>query len=331
MSTAMNALELRQSGVDFDLQMTQQPIPTLGEHELLIAIEYVAINHLDARLAQDGFSPWEYPHILGSDAVGTVIDAPKGVFPTKGTRVLFNANLVEQGMLKEYAVMPNFAVSEVPDSIASDIAASLPNAGMTALLALKKLQLQEGQSFAINNAAGAVAHFAVQYAKRQGAQVFAFAEKSHHKRLTKLGADFAFDCTDNNICAQIKRELGPGGFDCILNTQGGTTVIDDLTRLRFCGHLACLNGFHDIGEALLFEKAPTIGVVSLGGAWLANSLCAQQHLSFMGSQLLQDVANGSITPPAVKHIPFTADAIRDVLIQMADSTCTQRPVVKIQA
>ncbi|MBU2967375.1 zinc-binding dehydrogenase [Amphritea sp. 2_MG-2023] len=332
MSTAiMNAIELRQCGAEFDLHMSQRPIPILGDNELLIAIEYVAINHLDARLARDGFCQWQYPHILGSDAIGTVVDAPKGVFPSKGSRVLFNSSLAEQGMLKEYAVVPNFAVSEVPDSIASEIAVALPNAGMTALLALEKLQLHEGQSFAINSAQGAVAHFAVQYAKRRGAQVFAVAEKAHHKRLTKLGADFAFDCHADNICNQIKRELGPGGFDCILNTQGGDSFIDDLKRLRFCGHIACLNGFSDISEALLFEKAPQIGVVSLSGAWLANSLCAQQHLSFMGSQLLQDVASGDIIPPEVIQIPFSVDAVRDVLTLMTQHTCPKRPVVKIQS
>ncbi|WP_206441661.1 zinc-binding dehydrogenase [Amphritea opalescens] len=328
-ATTMNALELRQCGLDFDLQMTKHPMPVPQENQLLVAIEYVALNHLDARFARDGFSLWQYPHILGLDAVGTVIHAAKGVFPSQGSRVLFNVSLAEQGMLKEYAVVPNYAVSEVPEAVPSDIAVALPNAGMAALLAVEKLQLHEGQSLAINSAQGAVAHFAVQYAKLKGAQVFAVAQKEHHKRLTKLGADFAFDCDAENVCAQIKRELGPGGFDCIINTQGGQTVAEDLTRLRFSGHMACLNGFQDINTDLLFEKSPSIGVVSVEGAWLANSLCAQQHLRFMGEQLLSDVASGQIIPPEIKQVPFTADAVRDVLTMMVDKACPVRPVVKI--
>lgn len=327
--TTMRALELCQCGAEFDLAMAEHAMPVPGDNELLVAIDYVALNHLDARMAKDGFCQWQYPHILGLDAVGTVVSAAKGVFPPKGSRVLFNASLAEQGMLKEYAVVPSHAVSEVPEGMSGEVAVSLPNAGMAALLALDKMQVQDGDSLAINSAQGAVAHFAVQYAKQRGAQVFAFAQKEHHKRLSKLGADWVFDCESESVCEQIKREMGPGGFDCILNTQGGDSFLDDLRHLRFCGRIACLNGFGTIPEELLFEKAPNIGVVSVAGAWMANSLCAQQHLCFMGRQLLDDVSNGRIKAPEVKLLDFSVDTVRDALSCLLGKTCQQRPVIRI--
>ncbi|MCG7547473.1 MULTISPECIES: zinc-binding dehydrogenase [Pseudoalteromonas] len=328
--TKMKALELRSHGLDFDLVMSEQAMPEPSSNELLVAIEYVALNHLDARMARDGFSQWEYPHILGLDAVGTVVKAGKGVFPKAGARVLFNANLAQKGMLKEFAVVPNHAVSELPTDISPEVAVILPNAGMAALLAIEKLKLTEGDSLAINSAQGAVAHFAIQYAKQKGAQVFAFAQKEHHKRLRKLGADFAFDCESDSVCDQIKREIGPEGFDCILNTSGGDSFIEDLRHLRFCGRIACLNGFGHIPEELLFEKAPNIGVVSIGGAWLANNLCAQQHLCFMGQKLLADVKSGQLKVPDIELIEFSAQAVKDTLSCLLTSSCQKRPVIKIE-
>jgi len=327
---SMKVIELVQAGEAFDLQCAERQVPQLGANELLVAIDYVALNHVDARLAQTGFSQWQYPHVLGLDAVGTVVDAPKGVFPNKGSRVLFNACLSQQGMLKEYAVVPSHSVSVIPDEVPSEVAVSLPNAGMAALIALNKLQLQSGESLLINSAQGAVAHFAIQYAKQQGAQVYAFAQKPHQKRLEKLGADLAFDCEQEGVCEQIKREIGNAGFDCIINTQGGETFLEDLQHLRFCGRIACLNGFSTIPEQLLFEKAPNIGVVSVSGAWLSNSLCAQQHLRFMGEQLLQDVAQKRIQAPELNIIDFEVAAVRDALSMLLTQTCTKRPIIKIR-
>ena len=52
----MNALELRQHGADFYLEMTQLDLPIPRGNELLIKVEYVALNHLDASFAVKGLS-----------------------------------------------------------------------------------------------------------------------------------------------------------------------------------------------------------------------------------------------------------------------------------
>lgn len=326
----MTTMVINEPSPQFALCMNKQSVPVADDNELLVAIEYVALNHIDAKLAAEGFCHWQYPHVLGLDAVGTVLNAPTGVFPAKGARVMFNASLGSQGMLKEYATVPNYAVSEVPAEVPSEVAATLPNAGMTALAALDKLQLEEGDSLLIDSGCGAVAHFAIQYAKLRGAMVFVYSEAGEHERLKALGADVVFDANCEGLECNIKHELGPGGFDAILNTCGGDSFLCDLEHLRFCGRIACLNGFPSIPQELLFRRAPNISVVSLGGAWLANSLCAQQKLSFMGQQLIGDVQSGAIIAPDLEVIPFTEAAVRDALTTLYNHSARLRPVVKIQ-
>ncbi len=329
-SKTMKVLELNKAGIDFDLTMVERDIPALAENEVLVEIEYVALNHLDAKLAAKGYDRWHYPHVLGLDAVGTIVDTAKGVFPSKGSRVLFHADIAEQGVLKQFAVLPNHSVCEISDELASDVAVLLPSSGMSALLAIEKLQLKKGDSLAINSAQGAVAHFAIQYAKQKGAKVFAFAQKPHHKRLTKLGADFVFDCESTSICDTINLELGPGGFDCIINTTGGDGFLRDVENLRFGGRIACLNGFPQLPEKLQCMHSPTISIISVVGAKLSNCLCAQQHLHFIGEQLMNDVSSGKISTPELRHVEFSADSVKQVLAHLLEQTCEVRPVVKIK-
>ena len=329
-NTTMKVLELNKAGIDFDLIMTEKPIPTLGENEVLVEIEYVALNHLDAKLAKDGYEVWQYPHVLGLDAVGTIVEAPRGVFPGKGTRVLFQADIAQHGVLRQFVAVPNHSVCEIPDELASDVAVLLPNSGMSALLAMERLDLKKGDSLAINSAQGAVAHFAIQYAKKKGAKVFAFAQKGHHKRLSQLGADFVFDCESSAICETVNLEAGPGGFDCILNTTGGDGFLQDLSNLRFGGRIACLNGFPMIPEKMLCLHSPTISVISVVGATLSKNLCAQQHLCFIGDRLVDDVCSGYIEAPELRHVPFEAESVKQVLSHLVNRTCEVRPVIKVK-
>eukprot|EP00487_Bulimina_marginata_P010933 TRINITY_DN6185_c0_g1_i1.p1 TRINITY_DN6185_c0_g1~~TRINITY_DN6185_c0_g1_i1.p1 ORF type:complete len:112 (+),score=26.38 TRINITY_DN6185_c0_g1_i1:204-539(+) len=111
---------------------------------------------------------------------------------------MFHGNLGEQGVLSEYVKVPNFAVSVIPDSVKSSHAATLPCAGMSALVALDKLQLSEGDSILIEAEAGAVGQFAIQFAKQRGATVFTTASKRNHKLVKQLGADVAFGYHDKN-------------------------------------------------------------------------------------------------------------------------------------
>ena len=79
----------------------------------------------------------------------------------------------------------------------------------------------------------------------------------------------------------------------------------------------------------MYRRAPNISIVSLGGAWLANSLCAQQRMSFMGNLLLETVANGEITPPEVLAVDFNANAVSAALNKQLAGGFTGKQVVKI--
>ncbi|MEM5545815.1 zinc-binding dehydrogenase [Pseudoalteromonas fuliginea] len=326
---AMRAIVLPEPNEEISLADVQLPVPKCADNELLIKVEYVGLNPVDGQFAKSGFCNWQYPHVLGLDAVGVVVKANKGVFPSVGERVMWHASVGGQGVLSEYTKVPNYAVSVLPAGLSPAVAAILPCAGMAALISIDKLSINEGDTVLIEGGAGAVGQFAIQYAKQRGANVFATASKRNHKLVKQLGAEVVFDYNDKKLCDKIRRELGPQGFDAVIDTIGGESTARNIELMRFCGKIACLNPLPCFDQDLMYRRAPNISVVSLGGAWLANSLCAQQRLSFMGNLLLEGACNGDIKTPALTAVEFNAQAVSDALNKQLAGGFTGKQVVHV--
>ena len=71
----MHAIVLAKPNDTISLADTQLPLPQCDDNELLIKVEYVGLNPVDGFLAKSGFFKWQYPHVLGLDAVGVVVKA----------------------------------------------------------------------------------------------------------------------------------------------------------------------------------------------------------------------------------------------------------------
>ena len=328
-SKTMQAIVLREANEEIRLENIELSVPKCNDNELLIKVEYVGLNPLDAEYAKTGFCHWQYPHVLGLDAVGIVVKAPKGLYPNIGARVMWHASMGAQGVLSEYAKVANYAVSVVPESVSPEKAAALPCAGMTALIALDRLQLVEGDTLLIEAGAGAVGQMAIQFAKQRGVAVFTTAAKHNHKLVKSLGADAVFDYQDKKLCEKIRRELGPQGFDAVLDSIGGDVTVRNIELMRFCGRIACLKPLPTFEQELLFRKAPNISIVSLAGAWLANSLCAQQRMSFMSNLLLDSVEKGDLIVPKVNLVNFSAANVSAALNKQLAGGFTGKQIVKL--
>lgn len=323
----MHAIALHEPNEHIQLADIEVAVPQCVENELLVKLEYVGLNPLDGEYAKSGFCKWQYPHTLGLDAVGVVVKAAKGIFPNVGDRVMWHASLAGQGVLSEFAVVPNYAVSVISDDVEPIKAATLPCAGMTALIALDKLQVTEGDSLLIEAGAGAVGQFAIQIAKERGADVYTTTAKCNHKLVKSLGADIAFDYQDKKLCQKMCLELGSQGFDAIIDSVGGDATIRNIELMRFCGRIACLKALPELDQELLFRKAPNISIVSLGGAWLENSLCAQQRMSFMSNLLLERVASNKLCVPDTTRVEFSAEKVSSALKKQLEGGFVGKQIV----
>ncbi|MEL0642632.1 oxidoreductase, partial [Pseudoalteromonas aliena] len=70
-------------------------------------------------------------------------------------------------------------------------------------------------------------------------------------------------------------------------------------------------------------------VVSIGGEWLANSLCAQQRLSFMGYLLLEGAVSCDIKHPEITDVDFSPESLSQALNKQLERGNTGKQVVKV--
>ncbi|RJE75937.1 hypothetical protein BGP78_16485 [Pseudoalteromonas sp. MSK9-3] len=324
----MKAVLLTEVGVDFKLIDACIPVPQLSDQEVLVKIEYVGLTGLDAKFVQQGTPCWQYPRVFGLDAVGVVVAGPKGGHPEVGARVMWHNDIASEGVLSEYVKVPNFALTVLPADINPALAASLPTPGMTALIALYKLQLEEGDTIFIESGNTCVGQLAVQMAYQQGLTVITSSPKQCTTALKKLGAELVLDENDADIGQKIQKHFGYDTVHGVIDMSGKYTN-KLLEFLQFCGRISCVSGLATLDETLLFKKAPNIGIVSLPGAWLAKSICAQQRMSFLGNVLTDYLQQEQLCLSEKEVIAFDAVSIYEALIARINGNSHFYQVVKV--
>jgi NADPH2:quinone reductase len=211
--------------------ITDTPVPSPGQGEVLIRVVAAGVNFADISKAYGTFlgGP-QPPYLAGFEAAGEVVavgEAAGG--PRPGTRVIG----VGYGAFAEYMVMPAAAAMPVPAGWTAEQALGLVVNWPTALAALKSLgRIATGETVLVHAAAGATGQAAVTMAKHYGATVIATASPSKHETVLALGADHVLDSLDGDLAAEVLRLTGSAGADLVLESAGGATFNASLAAAK---------------------------------------------------------------------------------------------------
>jgi NADPH2:quinone reductase len=203
--------------------ITDAPVPSPGQGEVLIRVTAAGVNFADISKAHgtflDGPRP---PYLAGFEAAGEVVAAGEAVAgPQPGARVVGVGN----GAFAEYMVLPAAAAMPVPPGWTDQQALGLVVNWPTALAALKPLGgVTAGQTVLVHAAAGATGQAAVTMARHYGATVIATASPGKHEAVLALGADHVLDSLRGDIAADVLRLTGGAGADVVLESAGGATL-----------------------------------------------------------------------------------------------------------
>lgn len=225
----------------------QVPVPTPGKGEVLVRTRAAAIDKgtwhgmtgypLLGRLAFGLRTP--KVRVPGRDIAGTVeAVGPDVTGFAVGDEVYGSCGATSSGSLAEFGVARANRLAPKPANVTFEQAAAAPISGWTALQAVRKAEIQPGQSVAVLGASGGVGSYVVQMAKAVGAEVTGVASTAKLDLVRGLGADHVVDYTQRDYADD-------GPYDAIIDIAGNRPLRELRRALAPKGRLLIVGGETD--------------------------------------------------------------------------------------
>lgn len=260
------------------LAWREVPKPAPGPDEVLVQLEWAAVNHLDIDI-RNGVSGMavSLPHILGTEGSGTVsavgsrvkdwrIGQRVGTYAFTTCRRCKNCLLgrpnmcldivtlggQRHGAYAQFLLVRDDQLVEVPDTVSlRDALASYKMATAWEAL-IETAALQSDDVLLVTGAGGGVGLSAVLLAHRLGAKVIAATgSDKKNTRLLALGASHVVNYRTDDLVA-IVRELTQGaGVDVVLDVAAGDNLPKAIAATRPGGRVAVV-GAH-AGEKVAID------------------------------------------------------------------------------
>ena len=202
--------------------------PAAGQ--VIVRNEAIGLNFVDV-YQRTGLYKMPLPMTPGGEGAGTVTAVGDGVTEFKPCdRVLYSGN----GAYADDVAVNADKVVKLPDSIATDLAATLVTKGTTAqYLLFDTFAVKPGDTILVHAAAGGTGSLLVQWGKALGATVIALAGSDEKVALAKShGAAHAFNSREDGWAAKVRGATGGRGVDVVYDGVGKATFETSLDTLR---------------------------------------------------------------------------------------------------
>jgi NADPH:quinone reductase-like Zn-dependent oxidoreductase len=215
--------------------------PELKDDSVLIAVHAASLNPID-NILRAGYMkdmmPLTFPHVMGYDVSGEVIEVGKDVRTVKvGDAVYARPNQDDAAAIAEFARIKEDELAIKPANVSHTDAASVPLAGLTAWQALvTKGNIKQGDKVLIHAGSGGVGTYAIQIAKHFGAFVATTTSAKNAKMVKNLGADLVIDYKTQTF----EEELSD--YDLVFDMIGDETLVRSFKVLKKGGAMISIKG-----------------------------------------------------------------------------------------
>ena len=270
-ATPFRALETLGDGQRPYVRVVTRAFGTLPPHPVTLAVEASSLNYKDALAAagRPGVIR-RYPATPGIDAAGRVLASDDPAWPV-GSRAIvtsYDLGMGTPGGLAERVRVPGAWLQPLPDGWDAETAMGFGTAGLTASLALARLEsvgvTPAAGPVAVTGAAGGVGSCAVALLAANGYEVIAVSGRAEAERarLVALGAQAVW--TRAQLAEGSDRALRSADLAAAVDAVGGPPLAQLLARVRPGGAVAAAGTV--AGSALETTVFPFVlrGVALLG-------------------------------------------------------------------
>jgi NADPH2:quinone reductase len=231
-------------------------LPDPGPHEVRVQVRAIGVNPVDVKMYAGPGDPSSLPIALGFEAAGVVSDVGPDAADDAGPLSVGDEVIVfrTSGAYATDVVVPDDALTRKPPGLGWPEAGGLLLAGATAVHALERTRVGDGDTVLVHGASGGVGLYAVQLAQLRGARVIATASERSHDLLRELGAEPVV--YGDGLLDRV-RELAPEGVDAALDLVGTDEALDV--------SLALVADHDRIVTIANFRRGPSAGVALIGG------------------------------------------------------------------
>lgn len=304
----MRAIVIEEFGGPSSLRLVDTDRPRPGPGQLSVAVDSAGINYLDTLVLDDAYPPaagrLSLPVTPGIEVVGRTETGRRVVALTSTGRVM--------GGYADYIVTEESLIHDVPDTVSDSAALAIATTGLTAWHLLRTAgKLSEGESVAVQSAAGSTGSLVVQLARLFGAGRIIGTASSPEKRdlLHALGVDAAIDSSPEGLTERLVEANRGELVDIVLEATGGATFDASLEAVAPFGRLVVY------GVASGELPAP-VDVVSqlagrgrtIAGFYLGAALDRREMFHDTLDELFALVEAGHLTPQTASVYPLAEAA-----------------------
>ncbi|NWO00529.1 quinone oxidoreductase family protein [Tetragenococcus halophilus] len=223
------------------VQSVDTPIKNKGN--VLVSVVASSVNPVDIKHMTPGTVQEidQFPMVPGWDIAGIVIEADKDSALQIGDRVLA---LHPQGSWQQVVPVQEDQLLKLPDDIDFIHGASIPLGAVTALQALRKLKIKQGETLLVTGALGSVGGYAIELAKQAKISVAGLVRNKEQKKICEDLFDVTMYVSDESVPA----------FNTVFDTAG---ILDRTEILQSQGRLITVSDdkvSHNVEEQALWAE-----------------------------------------------------------------------------
>lgn len=226
----MRRIVIERRGGPDRLRLLDEPDPTPGPGEALIANEAVGVAFADVLMREGLYPGVRRPVTPGYEAVGRIVAAGSGAQGWMGRRA---AALTVTGGYATHVVVRADDLVEVPDALPSPEAAALVLNGLTAWQMLTRVAPADAERVLVWGAAGGVGSLLLDLARERGVVAYGVAGASRLAFVAERGG-VPVDRSKGEVAAVVRERSG-GGVDAVFDGVGGRTTAESFAALRAGG------------------------------------------------------------------------------------------------